>query len=271
MTSQLWLFFEIPEALLFHIFSFVSGPTQRVTVVCRLATLCKASRKILSNEDSSLWSVILQQDYGVSGTLDKRRSSKRLKQSCLQQVRRAHQLTHDNTEIAYYYLTELCSMSKKNKLSRNSLCRLLQEYGPHLRINQLTNTGGTFLVECCRARHVKECTILRCVEELVENWGACPDIGTNESSQCQLTALSVASARGMPTVVKYLLKKKATIKIRGTGRFRLQSNARKTISCQNATPLDFAANMRKAELKEGAARESVKDLESVLRILKAVR
>jgi len=260
---------ELPEVLLFQICSFVAGPTQRATVICQLASLCQGSRTILLHEDYSIWGVVLQQDYGVTGTFDKRRSSKRLKKSYLQQVRRAHQLALDNTEIAYYYLTELCT-SKKNRLSRNNLCSLLHEYGPHLRMNHLTNTGGTFLVECCRARYVRECTILKCVEELVGNWGACVALATNESRRCQLTALSVASARGMPAVVRYLLKEDANREARSTGRFRLHSNARKTISCQHATPLEFATKMRDAELEEGVAREAVKDLDLVIEILENV-
>jgi hypothetical protein len=266
---HLW---ELPEVLLFQIISYVSGPTQRARVVChQVGTLCKASHNaLLKNYSSPLWSAILKQDYGAQlNELSSKRSSKRLKQSHLQRVRDAHKMTKDNTEIAYYYLTEMCiGSSKKAGLSRTKLSSLLEEYGPHLRINHLTSTGGTFLVECCRARNVRESAILRCVEELVERRGAVVNLPTNEQPPNSLTALCVASARAMPSVTKYLLQKGADPSLTSTGRFRLYTRPRRTVRCTDATPLEFASQIRSAEKQEGASDVELKDLDKVIRLLK---
>lgn len=266
---------ELPEVLLFHMVSFMAGPTERATVIChQLAPLCIASKtSLLENELSPLWSAILKHDYGakLNERADKR-SSKRLKQSHLQRVRDAHKMNRDNAEIAYFYLTEL---TNSGGLTRQKLASLIAEYGAQTRINRLTSTGGTFLVECCRARKIKESTILRCVEELVDRLGADVDLGVNESiwgespREKPLTALCVASARGMPTIVKYLLKHRADPMITSTGRFRLYKRPRRSIKCVDKSPLDFAETILAAELEEGATKQDVKELKKVVALLKA--
>ena len=266
MTTMLW---EFPEVLLFRIVSYVAGPTERATVICRqLAPLCVASSLLLKREESPLWSAILKHDYGaqLNERADKR-SSKRLKQSHLQRIRDAHKMARDNTEIAYYHLSELCMTN--NGLSRARLCSLLEEYGATRRINRLTSTGGTFLVECCRARHVREATILKCVQELVDTRGALANLATSEQPPNTLTALCVASARAMPTVVRYLLRQGANPLVKSTGRFRLFKKARRTVKCTNATPLEFARTIRAAEEKEGATDSDLSDLNKVIRLLES--
>ena len=247
-------FLYLPDVLLHQIIAFAAGPTYRASVVChQLALLNHEANRLFLNEDSVIWDAIQTNDYGVqkhhSGA--KRRASKRLKQTHLQRVRDAHLMVRNNTEIAYYYMSETCVGTGKNKLSKSKLCSILGEYGPHLRINSRMSTGGTFLVEACRARHVRESIILRCVEELVERHDAQLNVTTFEPQSYGLTALCVAAARGMPTVVKYLLRAGASPSIRSTGRFRLYTNARKTVKCTSATPLEFAVRIRDAEIAEG--------------------
>ncbi|KAI2513420.1 hypothetical protein MHU86_894 [Fragilaria crotonensis] len=263
--TALW---ELPEVLLFHIVTYVAGPTERASVAChQLAPLCSASSLLLQREESPLWSAILKQDYGaLLNERANKRSSKRLKQSHLQRVRDAHKMTRDNAEIAYYHLSELCMLNgTKNGLSRTKLASILQEFGAQPRINRWTSTGGTFLVECCRARHVRESTILKCVQELVERNGACVHMTTREAMP--QTPLCVASARAMPSVVRYLLKHGADPWTRSSGRFRLYKKARRTVSCTNATPLEFAVTIRDAEKEEGATNADLVDLNKVIRLL----
>lgn len=262
--TTLW---ELPEVLIFRIVTYIAGPTERATVVChKLAPLCVASSLLLKREESPLWTGILKHDYGAQ--LNERinkRSSKRLKQSLLQRVRDAHKMARDNTEIAYYHLSELCTSN--NGLTRKKLCSLLDEFGAQPRINRLTSTGGTFLVECCRARHVREATILKCVQELVEHRGALVDLATSEQFPLSLTPLCVASARAMPSVVQYLLQRGADRCLKSTGRFRLYKKTRRTVKCTNATPLQFATAILEAEREEGATDSDVSDLNKVIRLL----
>jgi hypothetical protein len=136
------------------------------------------------------------------------------------------------------------------------LKRLLKEYEP-IAINRRVRTGGTFLVEVVRARYVKESVILKCVKLLIDHHGASPnvpsaevalgssstiapvyqssaasgEVGTCLSSSTgrELYPLIIAAARGMPTVVKYLLSVGAKPDLRGSSRFRLYSNPRKSV------------------------------------------
>lgn len=261
--------------LLHHVVTFVAGPTHRAFVLChQIAPLSRAAHKAILHDNGStaLWDAILKEDYGVehidsSLTNVNRRSCKRLKRSRTQRVREAHGLLSDNTEIAFFYLQEM-NHSSTHSLSHARLCQLINEYGPYLRINKVTSSGGTFLVECCRARHVRENVIKKCVQELVERNGASVNGSTHESAMSSLTALCVAAARGMYTVIKYLLMRDASCDMRGTGRFRLHTRRNKTVRCTNATPLEFAQTMRDAEHAEGATDREIVNLDKCIRLLR---
>lgn len=81
-----------------------------------------------------------------------------------------------------------------------------------------------------------------------------------------LPPLIIAAARGMPSIVKYLLSKskdlqesrhnhdgmKKMIEMRGSSRFRLFTNPKKSISGKSWTALEFARNMKDAEMLHGA-------------------
>jgi len=223
----------------------------------------------------------------------RRRHSKRLKRSPIDQVKDAHRRVIDNTEIAYFYLSEMVAGNdgssttiriaaangggRRRRTTRKKTAGgltyakfvgLLNEYGPHLRVNNLTSTGGLFLVEVCRARNVTERTILKCVRELVEHRGALVDATTCESaSNSRQTALCVASVRGMPNVVKYLLKKGADVSQKSSGRFRLQTNKHKTLKCVDVTSHEFCSTMIQAETAAGATTQDLKQLHSCAKLL----
>ena len=264
---QIW---ELPEVLLYHIACFVALPTERSTVLChKIAPLCKAASKAILEESRSvnLWDLILSGDYGVESQTDSsRRSCKRLRKSPVDKVREAHKLLEDNTEIAFYYLWELCE-SARNSLTKCKLIGILDEYGPHLLFNKTVSSGGTFLVEVCRARHIKEATLLQCVQELVENRGALVNYATNESSNSVLTALCVAAVRGMPKVVHYLLSHGAIKSARCSARFRLYTNPKRSLRCTNSTPLEFARSMLNAERAEGATDRDLTNLNRCIKLL----
>jgi uncharacterized protein YerC len=266
---------EIPEVLLYNVLSFAAGPTHRCHVICHLlAPLSKRTAYTMLHHSSVLWDAILEGDYGVQNDAhhDKsRRKSKRLKQEPLQRVKHAHKMVLMNTQAAYHFLGELCTCRTKEKLTQRRLRQILEEYGPHLRLNDRMNSGGAFLVECCRAQQVRESVVLHCVQELVENRGALVDVVAYESPQSILTALCVAAARGMPTVVKYLLKKGASLNAKGTGRFRLYAHPRKTAKCTNATPLEFAETIRRVELSLGASENDVRCLAKCIQLLTRAR
>jgi hypothetical protein len=266
---------ELPEILLYEIARFAAVPTERAFFLChKIATLCKASYKSILMEDEKsvgLWDLVLYGDYGVvKQNQESLRASKRLKRNPVDQVRDAHKHLKNNTEIAYYYLWELSASKVKNgNLTRGKLVSILEEYGPYLIMNKTVSSGGTFLVEVCRSRNVMQNTILQCVQELVENRGSLVNIRTDEANTSQLTALCVAAVRGMPKVVGYLLSKGSSTKIKCSGRFRLHSNPRKSLRCNDACPLEFAQKMVTAEKEEGAKEANLKDLKACIKQIQA--
>jgi hypothetical protein len=271
-SHSLW---ELPEVILYHIVGYAAKEKNASAgILChKIAPLCKAAHRVMFQEERSvaLWDAILAGDYGVDTYLADMnkgsRSCKRLRRSPCHKVRDAHQRLTDNTELAYFYLSEMAHASGKNSLSKQKLCSVLEEYGPRLRINHRVSSGGSFLVEVCRARHVKESIILKCVEELVEARGASVNVSTFEAKNSNLTALCVAAVRGMPKVVQYLLQHGPSKEELNAGRFRLVTNSRKSVRCYNVTALAFAQSMYQTELDNGATPGSLTDLNSCIRML----
>jgi hypothetical protein len=268
---QLW---DLPDALLFHIVTYLAPPTLRAGVLChQIAPLCRASyQKLLVQDERSIWDLILQADYGVDTEGQQRscqrRASQRLRRSPACKVRDAHLLINDNTEIAYFYLFEMVNAkAKKDELSLGKMHDLFEEYGPHLRVNRPVSSGGLYLVEVCRAKHVHESVILKCVKELVENRGALVNMRSNESTGSIQNALCVAAVRGMPKVVRYLLEKGADKTITSSGRFALHTNPKKSIRYNQVTPLEFARGMRAAEINAGASHSSLTGLNACIKLL----
>lgn len=283
-TPLLW---EMTDDILYHIAEYVSLPTARAAFFCRtLAPLCQSAyHKILADDrtSNSLWSLVLSQDYGVqdkkskpssrkrsgssSDLIPERRSCARLQRCPLDQVRDAHRLMRDNSEISYYHVWESSSSTTKNSLTRSKLISILEEFGPNLMYNKVMSTGGNFLVEVCRSRNASCHTVLQCVEELVLRRGCNVDIRTHESSNASLTALCVAAVRGLPKVVEFLLRHGASTTMTCSGRFRLHTNPKKSIRYNDCTPLSFATRMRDAELAEGATKSNLKDLNKCIELL----
>jgi len=268
---RLW---ELPEILLYRVGQFASLPTERASLFChKIAPLCKASyRSILMDDEKSigLWDLVLKGDYGVVASNEKNvRCSKRLKRSPAQKVGDAHRLMIANTELAYSDLWELTYSSKKNTLTKQKLIGILNEFGPVM-VNRVMLSGGNFLVEICRSRNSSQNTILHCIQELVERRGALVNISTNDSKNSFLTPLCVASVRGMPKVVQYLLSHGAvpSTNIRCSGKFRQFKNPKKSLRCSFVTPLVFTEQMLVAETKEGATRLELRDLNRCFLLLK---
>jgi hypothetical protein len=219
------------------------------------------------------------------------------------------------------------SSSNKHKISLSNLRSILNTYGPNIHINQRSSIGGTFLVDVLRARHVKESTVLACVKELVDVYNASlytPVLaskrglssrnninstrtggGKGSMNNTTLPPLVIAAARGMPTIVKYILSK-AELKndcnneilnvsstmlsssslskdyniltqgqqqqeqhitqIKGTSRFRLFSNPKKSIH-GTFTPLEFSMKMKQAEIENGAHERDLKCLNKCIELL----
>eukprot|EP00978_Attheya_sp_CCMP212_P011141 scaffold27280_cov39-Attheya_sp.AAC.1 len=303
------LLLGLPDVLLYHVMTFVSPPTERVVVLgLQLAPLSRSHWESIQTKRSGLWSTLLLEyqppppQPASSSSTTTRRSSKRLRRAGMREVvRDAHLLLRDRTEIAHYAFTEMAH-SKRTPISLARLRWIFKEYGPNVRTNQCT-----FLVECCRAQHISEQVILRCVKELIERHGAIPDHPTKPedtgttSNQTRpmtpflmaaargvtrvmttttrptttrpmigmgLTPLIVAAARGMPKVVAYLLQSAgAAPSVKGSGRFHLYSKRSKSIKLECSTALEFSLAMKEAELQHGLSPNDCKSLNKCIRLL----
>ena len=296
-SSYSTLLLDLPDVLLFRVVSFAAAPTERATVVChQLARLCRAAHQNLFSADRAmLWSTLLHEDYGVvvddddadddmphhplRPTRKRRRKCQRLSRSPVERVRDAHQLMTTNTEIAFFYLSELANGNSggSKKLTRARWTQIWNEYGPRLRIHRPVSNGGLFLVEVCRARAVSERTVLLCVQSLVEepnhsknnsssnSWII--NLRTNESPRCRETALCVAATRGMCSVVQYLLQHGADPDIPSWGRFSLHTNKKQSVRCDEATVDEFVRAMLEAEEKAGATKGALMALQKCLRMV----
>lgn len=153
------------------------------------------------------------------------------------------------------------------------------------------------MVEVVRARHVTESAILKCLRFLIEQNGAGPNVpsaevgsgsastirpvyanseAAGEVGRClssstgrELYPLVIAAARGMPKVVKYLLSVGANPESRGSSRFKLYSNPRKSVKGVDLTALEFAKKMRDHEIENGARTEDMVGLRKVITMLQA--
>jgi hypothetical protein len=80
----------------------------------------------------------------------------------------------------------------------------------------------------------------------------------------ELYPLIIASARGMSSVVQYLLTSGANPSVKGSSKFRLYANPRKCIKGIDLTALQFARRMKEMEIENGC---KLVDLRGLLRTI----
>jgi hypothetical protein len=131
-----------------------------------------------------------------------------------------------------------------------------------LRVNQRASIGGTLLVECCRAKHVHERVIVQCARELVEMHGADPSLTAGDGG---LTPLCIGAARGLPSLVQFLLGCGANAMAAGTGRFRQWGSAASIHG--TFRPLDWAREMLAAERACRVSALNLRPLEKCVALL----
>lgn len=317
---------DLPDEILHNIFTYAAeSPSYVGPCICyQLRPLSKKWKEDLDIGRSSLWSLAtdnLSLDYWPrcgSGTSSgdnhavavalkqngsrkrprnttTRRSARIQPASPLEKYKHAYNLLMSRTETALLELTEHAHSSKK-PLSFSLMKKIIKEFSP-IAINRRVRTGGTFLVEVCRSRHVQESVILKCVKLLIEEHGANPNVPSAEVGQglnssttltlgkrsaassevtCytssqgrELYAIVIAAARAMPSVVKYLLScRNIDSSLKGSSRFRLFSNPRKSVKGVDLSALEFAMKMREAENENEISAVDLRGLNKVISLLK---
>jgi len=279
----------LPDELLYKVLSFAETEAGIGPFLGSLSRVNKAMKRVIDND--SIWEMVLSgSEYhnhdvrtetprNASSSLSsataallslgrkRRRESTRLRRTTAkEEVIHAYYVLRDQTEMAIQDVAELCISSKSQKLTLPRLRATLHRYGT-ININQRSRNGETFLVECCRARHVSERIILHCVTELITVHHANPNYPAFEgTTRATVPALVIAAARGMPSIVKYLLSVGAIPTQEGTSRFRLHTHPSKSIR-GTYTPLDFARRMREEEILYGATDEDLQTINACVDIL----
>jgi len=310
---------DLPDEIIHTIFSYVAdSPSLIGPCVCHMLRLLSKHVQQKVDTKRDFWELAIHdllRDYYVSNDKEEAQHSPLIRATnitdpphmpprrVLQRGRPAtpkeryihsYNLLLSRNESALLELTEHTHSSKK-RLSISVLKKLLREYEP-VAINRRVRTGGTFLVEIARARHVQESIILQCTKLLIGRHGANPNVPSAEtvtgrssslaavyetrspasgevgscsssSTGAELYPLIIAAARGMPTVVKYLLSVGANPYLRGSSRFRLHSNPRKSVKGVRLTALDFATKMREHEVENGARKDDLRGLVKVIALL----
>lgn len=318
---------NLPDEIIHTIFTFVAdSPSLIGPCICyQLRPLSKKWKDDVDEGRSNLWALAtrnLSLDYWPNDTETespddvelilcdegRRPTTKRLRNNStapsrrsariqpatpLEKYQHTYNLLMSRTETALLELTEHVHSSKK-PLSLSIMKKILKEFEP-IAINRRVRTGGTFLVEVCRSRHVQESVILKCVKLLIEEHGANPNVpcaeigalassisvipfGSRSLASSEVTCLSssqgrelyaiiIAAARGMASVVKYLLSRGVDHAVRGSCRFKLFSNPRKSVKGVDLSALEFALKMRGEEIENNIAKEDLKGLNKVISLL----
>eukprot|EP00804_Cyclotella_cryptica_P029000 CCRYP_012405-RA/>CCRYP_012405-RA protein AED:0.21 eAED:0.22 QI:0/0/0/1/0/0/2/0/314 len=307
---------ELPDEILHAVFTFVANsPCLVGPCLCwNLRQLSEEWRDDLDTGRHDLWALAAsdlssdsyshdlchavaskkatrQRSRKRAAELSPRRSTRLRPSTPKESYIHAYNLLLSRTESAVLQIAEHAH-SSKDSLTLSKLKYVLKEHGP-VAVNQRVRTGGTFLVEVNRARHVSEGVILKCIKLLVEEYGANPNVPSAEFASVKNVSISrpsgnatsktacststvgnelypliIAAARGMPTVVKYLLDNGADASLRGSSRFRLFSNPKKTVRGEGLTALEFAQRMWDEEMRNGLERRDMKGLQRTLDCLK---
>jgi hypothetical protein len=293
---------EVPDVILYHILTFAECPTNIAPVLSlTLSLVSKGVHQSIEWKREALWEIVLR-EYSTNtvsdpscqkrkrhsakdaatpnsptsvttASFDLRRQCKRSRRTTAKQdVMTTQRALLTRTDAVIIQVAEM-ALCRSEPLSLGRLHGLLRTKGPSLYINRRATFGTTLLIECCRARHVKEAVIRRCVRDLVENHGADPNVPAQEGDPDSLegyssyTPLLIASARAMPMVVQTLLDAGADPNIRGSSRFRLYKNPKITIKGDFLTPLEIATKMMISESKEGAVASELNGLRKVIAAL----
>eukprot|EP00980_Cylindrotheca_fusiformis_P023950 scaffold11242_cov106-Cylindrotheca_fusiformis.AAC.4 len=248
-SPVLCAFLKLPEHLIYNILDFAASGATKVHVINILSVTSKFLNHTVENRPwDGVWGILFRRDFASKEVLQGR--SKRAKRH-----HNAHALSSYKARVEALYIsmcqrTEDAHMSLLSMLDSRqtplSVVRLRRHMADGVLINRRSQAGRTFLHECCTADYVDARVVLQCVRELVNVYGADPNMFTKGESDGDRPPLFFAISRLMPTVVAALLDAGASIHLKVKGHFRLVSDPSMTIS-GIYTPLEFALKLQEAE------------------------
>jgi len=276
-------FLTLPDALVYAILRLVAPPCETASVAChRLALLSRSCHSSVTDENGVFWDFVLGEYSGdaasraaedrVPAPVPSPRRCKRLRRSAREAVREAHLRLCERSDAAHLALTEM-THRRERPLTLARLRALFPRgsgAAAELRVNQRARVGGTLLIECCRARFVEERAVLSCVRFLVTDKAADVNVATGAGplpgGAGGLTPLCIAAARGMATVVGFLVSSGADPSLAGQGRFRLFGSTHASVHGK-FTPRGWVRAMAEAEAAAGVPPSDLAGLLECARVL----
>ena len=123
--------------------------------------------------------------------------------------------------------------------------------------------NATLLMEVCKARGTREHSIVQCVGHLA-SLGA--NLNARPPGDAACTPLIIASCRGLPRLVAFLLDGGADPMLAGEGRFRLCGSSKTLHGCH--APLEWVEALLAAEEENGVPEKDRQSLAKCARILR---
>lgn len=198
-----------------------------------LGTTCRDGARCLEmSGDGGLWeallSLVVVTPVAARGS---RRQSERLVCSSRTAFQRGWNAMISRCETRHHALA-VAGQDTKN-LTVSVLKSILLQWGTITLIDRASPVyHATLLMEMCKARGTREQNIVLCCQHLIDSCGA--DVNARPPVSNGLTALILASCRGLPKLVAFLLSRGAKTTPAGEGRFRLAGSAKSIAGCYTA-------------------------------------
>ena len=240
---------SLPDEVLSRIILHLPLP-QAASAICGLRVAGRATAASIG-VDSAVWMDLLHlMDGRPASSLSPARRSTRLVMPTAEAVfiKAWHALITRNE--AFHHAIA-CSGQDAHDLSVSGLRRAFTRWGPCLLIDRASPVYmATVLMEICRARGVREATLVSVVEYAIWTLGADPNARPGGDS---CTPLIIAASRGLPRLAAYLLACGADPSPVGYGRFRLCGRAQSLAGRHSA--LAWSSRLLEAEVEAGVAAE----------------
>lgn len=206
-----------------------------------LQLACMAWRTAIDRDD--LWRELLETRLAITVHAAAARRSERLITTARGDFARTWRAAVERCEHFHHAIACLGQDSQNLTVSR--LKQALAPRLPWLLPNRASPIyRATVLMEVCRAKDIREATLVALAEHLVTKLGVDPSAGNEDGC----TPLIITASRGLPKLTAFLLACGADPRPRGTGRFRLHNTAKSVRGTHSASEWAAELDAREAEL-----------------------
>jgi hypothetical protein len=251
---------ELPEEVLVKVLQCL--PFGELALACISLQLTSKPTASCFHPNSSVWTSLLP-DAGALTCPATRRSARTVPTSARQVFIRGWRVLITRAEMLHHAVA--VSGQDASNMSASTLKAHLKRYGPDLLLDRVSPVyNATMLMEVCRARGVREESLVGASELLICGHGADPNA---RASDCGCTPLIIAACRGLYKLAAFLLACGADLAPRGHGRFRLCGRAQSLAGTHTA--LEWTRQLLAEEEKAGIPEASRRSLIITARLLES--